>query len=76
MEIYKNPEYSPEQRADDLISRMTLREKVGQLSQRLHGIDCYTREGDQVDLTQTLKDEVAYFSGLGTLYGLHRADPW
>lgn len=76
MEIYKNPEYSPEQRADDLISRMTLREKVGQLSQRLHGIDCYTREADQVDLTQTLKDEVAYFSGLGTLYGLHRADPW
>ncbi len=33
MEIYENPLYSPEQRAFDLLSRMTLEEKVGQMCQ-------------------------------------------
>lgn len=32
MEAYKNPYLSPEVRAEDLISRMTLREKIGQLT--------------------------------------------
>lgn len=32
-EIYKNPLYSPAQRAKDLLSRMTLEEKVGQMCQ-------------------------------------------
>ena len=31
MEQYRNPALSPEQRAADLLSHMTLREKVGQL---------------------------------------------
>lgn len=33
MELYKNPSYSPEQRATDLLSRMTLREKIGQMNE-------------------------------------------
>ncbi|MDP4179640.1 MAG: glycoside hydrolase family 3 N-terminal domain-containing protein [Bacillota bacterium] len=32
-EIYKNPSYSPEERTKDLIERMTLEEKVGQMCQ-------------------------------------------
>ena len=76
MEPYKNPALSPEERADDLISRMTLREKVGQLTQRLYGFGIYRRDGDTVEFDDEFKGEVARYSGLGTLYGLHRADPW
>lgn len=76
MEQYKNPSLPPETRADDLISRMTLREKVGQLTQRLYGFGIYTRNGGKITLSGEFKEEVARYSGLGTLYGLHRADPW
>ena len=31
--LYKNPKLSPEQRADDLLSRMTIDEKIGQMAQ-------------------------------------------
>ncbi|MCI6851877.1 MAG: beta-glucosidase, partial [Clostridiales bacterium] len=73
---YQNPSLSPEERAQDLLSRMTLDEKVGQLSQRLYGFRCFTREGDEITLTDEFREEVARYSGLGALYGLHRADPW
>lgn len=76
MEAYKNPDLSPEVRADDLLSRMTLREKVGQLTQRLYGFGIYHRQGREVSFTREFRDEVARYSGLGALYGLHRADPW
>ena len=76
MEQYRNPALPPEQRAADLLRRMTPREKVGQLTQRLYGFGIYTREGDQIRLSREFTDEVARYSGLGTLYGLHRADPW
>ncbi len=76
MEPYKNPELTPEARAEDLLSRMTLREKVGQLTQRLYGFGIYRREGETITFTPEFYEEVERFSGLGTLYGLHRADPW
>lgn len=76
MEEYKNPSLPPQTRADDLLSRMTLREKVGQLTQRLYGFGIYTRDGEEIALSEEFKEEVARYSGLGTLYGLHRADPW
>lgn len=76
MEKYKDPSRSPEERADDLISRMTLREKVGQLPQRLYGFGIYRREGEEIEFTPEFQEEVARYAGLGTLYGLHRADPW
>lgn len=76
MEQYKNPALSPELRADDLISRMSLREKIGQLTQRLYGFGIYRREGDEVIFDDEFKSEVERYSGIGTIYGLHRADPW
>lgn len=76
MENYKNPALPPEERADDLISRMTLGEKIGQLTQRLYGFGIYRREGEKIEFTPEFQEEVARYSGLGTLYGLHRADPW
>ena len=76
MEQYKNPALSPEVRADDLISRMTLREKIGQLTQRLYGFGIYRREGEEIVFDEEFRAEVARYSGIGTVYGLHRADPW
>lgn len=76
MEKYKDPSLCPEERAEDLLSRMTLREKVGQLTQRLYGFGIYRREGDKIEFTPEFREEVDRYSGLGTLYGLHRADPW
>ncbi|MGN0299424.1 MAG: glycoside hydrolase family 3 N-terminal domain-containing protein [Lachnospiraceae bacterium] len=76
MECYKNPQYSPKERAEDLLSRMTLVEKVGQINQRLYGFQIYERKGEKVTLSQEFCDEVKHFGGLGVLYGLYRADPW
>lgn len=73
---FENPSLAPALRAEDLCARLTLREKVGQLCQRLYGFDSYTREGDALALADSFCEEVRRFSGLGTLYGLYRADPW
>lgn len=73
---YKDSRLSCEVRAKDLLERMTLTEKVGQLNQRLYGFRAYEREGDTVKVSDTFKDEVKRWSGIGVLYGLYRADPW
>jgi beta-glucosidase len=74
--LYKEAAASPEDRARDLLSRMTLQEKIGQLNQRLYGFSVYIRDGENISLTGELKDEVKKYNGLGVLYGLYRADPW
>lgn len=63
-------------RVADLLGRMTLVEKCGQLNQRLYGWDTFVRDGEDFDVTAVFKDEVATFGGIGALYGLFRADPW
>ena len=73
---YQDKALSPELRAKDLVSRMTLREKVGQLTQRLYGWQAFEKKGEELVLSDIFKEEVDRYSGLGTLYGLHRADPW
>lgn len=45
MEAYKDAALPLEERVGDLLSRMTLREKVGQLTQRLYGFAAYERRG-------------------------------
>lgn len=76
MEAYQNAAFSPEERAKDLLGRMTLKEKVGQLNQRLYGFRIYERQGEEFTLTDEFKEEVERMGGLGVLYGLYRADPW
>ncbi|MFC5801973.1 glycoside hydrolase family 3 N-terminal domain-containing protein [Streptomyces formicae] len=60
----------------ELLSRMTLREKVGQLNQRLFGWDCVARRRGGFELTDAFHAEVERWGGLGALYGLFRADAW
>ncbi|MFD9438088.1 glycoside hydrolase family 3 N-terminal domain-containing protein [Streptomyces sp. NPDC060006] len=55
---------------------MTLREKAGQLNQRMYGWDAYRRTPGGFELTEALYAETERFAGLGALYGLQRADAW
>ncbi len=71
-----NQKASPQERAKESLSKMTLREKIGQLNQRLYGFSIYERRGNEISLSEEFKEEVERFSGLGVLYGLYRADPW
>ena len=43
---YKDASLPTAERVNDLLSHMTLREKVGQLNQRLYGFRSYERKGD------------------------------
>jgi len=75
--LYRDPTAPVDARVRDLLSRMTLREKVGQLNQRMYGWDAYRRTPDGgFELTEALHAETDRFQGLGALYGLQRADAW
>ncbi|MGW0835296.1 glycoside hydrolase family 3 N-terminal domain-containing protein [Streptomyces prunicolor] len=77
--VYRDPNAPVDTRVSDLLARMTLREKVGQLNQRMYGWDAYRRTPDSPDgfeLTDALRAETDRFAGLGALYGLFRADAW
>ncbi len=80
MEKYLDRNLPAGERARDLLSRMTRKEKVGQLNQRLYGFRIYERrkgpEGEEIVLSDEFREEVLKYGGLGALYGLYRADPW
>ena len=63
-------------KAKELLDKMTLQEKIGQLNQKLYGFGIYERNGEEISFSEEFKDEVKKYGGLGTLYGLYRADPW
>ena len=71
---YKNPTLPVETRVADLLSRMTLEEKVGQLLCPL-GWEMYEIKGNDVlpsdKFKQFIKDRNA-----GMLWATYRADPW
>ncbi len=60
----------------ELLDRMSLREKVGQLNVRLHGWTGVERHGDGYLLTEAFHAEVERWGGLGGLYGVFRSDAW
>ncbi|MFG2589166.1 glycoside hydrolase family 3 N-terminal domain-containing protein [Streptomyces sp. NPDC048438] len=74
--LFRDPEASVADRVRDLLSRMTLTEKVGQVNQRMYGWDAYERTPSGHRLTDAFRAEVAAYDGMGALYGLQRADPW
>jgi beta-glucosidase len=61
---------------EKLIKKMTLKEKVGQLNQRLYGWKVYEKRKDGIYLTDYFKEEVKRFGTIGVIYGVFRADPW
>lgn len=75
--LYRDPTAPTDARVRDLLARMTLREKAGQLNQRMYGWNAYRRTPDGgFELTDALYAETDRFEGLGALYGLQRADAW
>ncbi|TDS15777.1 glycoside hydrolase family 3 N-terminal domain-containing protein [Sphingobacterium paludis] len=71
---YKNSKLPVADRVEDLISRMTVEEKVGQLS-KLLGWEMYEKSGKAVRASQKLKDVVKQ-QHIGLLWATLRADPW
>ncbi|MGX1674665.1 glycoside hydrolase family 3 N-terminal domain-containing protein [Streptomyces sp. NPDC055400] len=74
--LYRDPAAPVPARVRDLLGRMTLTEKAGQLNQRMYGWHAYERTGPGHRLTDAFRSEVAAYDGMGALYGLQRADPW
>ncbi|WP_430594307.1 glycoside hydrolase family 3 protein [Isoptericola sp. QY 916] len=64
-------------RAAEVMAGMSLRERVGQLNQRLLGWQAVERTAHgSWRTTDLLREEVDRWGGLGALYGLFRADAW
>lgn len=77
MENYKNKTLPISDRVIDLINRMTLKEKVGQVNQHLYGWKTYEKNlTGQIKITEYLKKYVDQNGSVGALYGVLRADPW
>jgi len=74
-EAYKDPTLPVAERVADLLGRMTLKEKIGQLNQRILGWHVYKKVNGKGELTEDFKKMVTDL-GIGGMYGLHRADPW
>ncbi len=71
---YQDSCLSAGQRAEDLLSRMTLKEKVGQMVCLL-GWDSYRIDGGKVSVSDKFRDEVDQLQ-VGSYWATFRADPW
>ena len=71
---YRDPKLPVDLRVSDLLGRMTLEEKVGQL-QCLMGWESYMRQGDQVTTTEAFRQQVRD-RHIGMYWAVLRADPW
>ncbi|MFC7681610.1 glycoside hydrolase family 3 N-terminal domain-containing protein [Paenibacillus sp. GCM10028914] len=71
---YKDSSKPALERAEHLLSLMTLEEKIGQLVQPF-GWMTYEYKDGQISLTESFKQQVKN-GGVGSLYGVLRADPW
>jgi beta-glucosidase len=72
--LYKDAKASLDARVNDLIGRMTLEEKLGQLVTHL-GWEMYDKRGDKVTVSDKFKKAVAD-QKIGNLWATLRADPW
>lgn len=71
---YKDPSLTPDERTKDLLSRMTVEEKVGQLLCPL-GWEMYAKEGKQVSYSEEYKKQIDQ-RHTGMFWATFRADPW
>ena len=72
--LYKQAHVPIEKRVDDLISRMTLTEKIGQLSSP-YGWEMFLRKGNRVELSELFIQSMKEMPK-GCFWGAMRADPW
>lgn len=74
MMIYKDAASSVAERMEDLLKQMTTEEKIGQLVQPF-GWKVYENVEGRITLTEEFRKQVQK-GGIGSLYGVLRADPW
>ncbi|OAB43924.1 glycoside hydrolase family 3 N-terminal domain-containing protein [Paenibacillus antarcticus] len=72
--IYQDSSKPTEERVEHLLGLMTIEEKVGQLIQPF-GWQTYQHSDGEVVLTDAFRAQVKN-GGVGSLYGVLRADPW
>lgn len=72
--VYKNPQASTEERVADLLSRMTVKEKIGQLCSPL-GWEMYEKNGNEVTVSDAFV-KLMNDTQPGTFWAVLRADPW
>ena len=72
--VYKNASYPVDKRVDDLVKRMTIQEKIGQLSCLL-GWDMYSKSDKDITVSEQFK-KVVQEQQIGMLWATLRADPW
>ncbi|ULO04925.1 glycoside hydrolase family 3 C-terminal domain-containing protein [Paenibacillus sp. 19GGS1-52] len=70
----KSSQHSPRERAEHLLGQMTLEEKAAQLVQPF-GWQVYEHIEGKINMTEDFKRQVTK-AGIGSLYGMLRADPW
>ena len=71
---YKNAGLPIDQRVDDLLSRMTVEEKAGQLV-CLMGWESYQINNKRATVSKKFRDEVDSLN-VGMYWAVFRADPW
>lgn len=71
---YQNPNLPVKERVADLLSRMTLEEKVGQLRCTL-AWNYWTKDGKKIKPSASFIKDIKE-GNIGMLWGTYRADPW
>ncbi len=71
---YKDASLSSVERTEDLISRMTIEEKVGQLLCPM-GWEMYEKDGDKICQSSKF-EKLVEEQHIGNLWAVYRADPW
>jgi beta-glucosidase len=71
---YKDASLSSVERTEDLISRMTIEEKVGQLLCPM-GWEMYEKDGDKICQSSKF-EKLVEEQHIGSLWAVYRADPW
>ena len=74
--LFRDPGQPLDARADDLLARLTLREKVGQLNQSLMSWKLWERRRGAVGFHRAFDEENDRWGGLGAIHSMLRADAW
>ena len=74
LSIYQDASHTPEARAQDLLARLSLEEKIGQLIEE-RGWLVYAYEDGRLTISDEFREKLAG-RGLGALCAFFRADWW
>ena len=63
-------------KAREITKKLTLKEKVGQITQQVPGWECYRKVNGEIVLTERFKNWVKEYGGFGAIEGLIRSGYW